>query len=123
MSNVIILTGGYNLERMGASALRAFGMARLFEGLGTRFPIKFVEAPTFGVPVITNAARDIPIYLRDGENGVLAPDISSEQIVGALRRAIEMMPAALATMSKTCNGENPFEMLLWVESTLNFLKT
>lgn len=87
----------------------------------TGFSTKYVEAATLGVPVITNETSDIPLYLRDGENGILAAGIAPAQLLEALQRAVLMTPAQRAAMRTRCAQENPFEMLHWAVATKDFL--
>lgn len=88
----------------------------------TGFATKFVEAATLGVPVISNPTSDIPLYLRDGENGIMAANIAEPDVDDALRRAITMRPDQRAAMIDTCRQENPFEMRAWQDDSRAFLE-
>ncbi|KAE8544181.1 glycosyltransferase [Marinobacter nauticus] len=89
----------------------------------TGFATKYVEAATLGIPVISNPTSDIPRYLRDGENGVLANSISAEDVSDALRRAITMTPEQRSAMVAVCRSENPFDLQAWQHDARAFLET
>lgn len=88
----------------------------------TGFPTKFVEAATLGVPVISNPTSDIPLYLRDGENGILARSFDALDIEEALRRAVTLSPQGRAKMVATCRTQNPFDLHLWKDEARTFLE-
>jgi hypothetical protein len=87
----------------------------------TGFATKFVEAATLGVPVISNPTSDIPLYLRDGENGIMARSIADADVDDALRRAISLTPEQRAAMVSACRAENPFDMREWQDEAYEFL--
>lgn len=87
----------------------------------TGFPTKFVEAVTLGVPVISNPTSDIPLYLRDGENGLLAPRFTPSDIEQVLRRAVTLSADERVAMVNACRATNPFEMNLWRDEARAFL--
>lgn len=88
----------------------------------TGFATKYVEAATLGVPVISNPTSDIPMYLRDGENGILARSIAATDVADALRRAITMTPERRAAMVAVCRAENPFDLRAWQHDARIFLE-
>lgn len=88
----------------------------------TGFATKFVEAATLGVPVISNPTSDIPLYLRDGENGIMARSIADADVDDALRRAISLTPDQRAAMVAACRAENPFDMRAWQGDARTFLE-
>lgn len=88
----------------------------------TGFATKYVEAATLGVPVISNPTSDIPLYLRDGENGIMARSIADADVDDALRRAISLTPDQRAAMVAACRAENPFDMRAWQGEARAFLK-
>lgn len=87
----------------------------------TGFATKYVEAAALGVPVISNATSDIPVYLHDGENGFLAPGLSGQAITATLGRAARLSDDALLTMKRTCAGQNPFDIPCWQNAAADFL--
>jgi glycosyltransferase involved in cell wall biosynthesis len=89
----------------------------------TGFATKFVEAATLGVPVVSNPTSDIPLYLRDGENGILARSLDGADVEEALRRAISMGPDSRAAMVATCRAENPFDLRHWQDEAKAFFET
>lgn len=88
----------------------------------TGFATKYVEAATLGIPVISNPTSDIPRYLRDGENGILADSIAAADVAAALRRAVTMPPQQRAAMVAVCRAENPFDLQLWQHDVRAFLE-
>ena len=54
------------------------------------FPTKFAEAMAVGTPVLTNNTGDIGLYLKDGENGILAKGSTADDVAEALLRAVSM---------------------------------
>lgn len=88
----------------------------------TGFATKYVEAATLGVPVISNPTSDLPLYLRDGENGIMARSIADADVDDALRRAISLTPEQRATMVAACRAENPFDMRAWQGEAREFLE-
>lgn len=86
------------------------------------FATKYVEAATLGVPVISNPTSDIPRYLRDGENGILARSIAAMDVADALRRAITMTAEQRAAMVEVCRAENPFDLRAWQHDASVFLE-
>ncbi|TKZ17448.1 glycosyltransferase family 4 protein [Shimia litoralis] len=88
----------------------------------TGFATKYVEAATLGVPVISNPTSDIPLYLRDGENGIMARSIVDADVDDALRRAICLTPEERAAMVAACRAENPFDMRALQREAREFLE-
>lgn len=88
----------------------------------TGFATKFVEAMTLGVPVISNPTSDIALYLRDGENGILARSIAERDVADALRRAVSLSVAQRSAMNAACRAENPFDLHAWQEAARAFLE-
>lgn len=87
----------------------------------TGFATKYVEAASLGIPVVTNPTSDIRLYLRDGYNGFVAPDISSGSIAGVLRRAATLGDAELLAMKSVCAASNPFDIPHWQAPARAFL--
>lgn len=87
----------------------------------TGFATKYVEAATLAVPVISNPTSDLSLYLRDGENGIMARSIAPEDVAAALRRAVTLTPGARAAMVAACRAENPFDLRAWQEDARAFL--
>lgn len=87
----------------------------------TGFPTKYVEAATLGVPVITNATSDLPRYLHDGVNGIMARSTGEADVLDALRRALILSPAERSEMVAACRSRNPFDFHEWLEPAKLFL--
>lgn len=88
----------------------------------TGFSTKFVEAMTLGVPVISNATSDIPRYLHDGQNGILAQSIAEEDVADALHRAVTMSRDEREAMIAACRADNPFDLSEWEADVRGFLE-
>lgn len=56
------------------------------------FPSKLAESMMLGTPVIANLFSDLSIFLRDGENALLLPELSEEAFGSALMRAARTAP-------------------------------
>lgn len=124
---------GYRLKFMGRIAhsesldlLRSADYSVFFRKpnrvANTGFATKFVEAATLGVPVISNPTSDIGLYLRDGENGILAKSIADHDVEEALRRAVTMTPERRVAMVTACRAVNPFDMRAWQSDARIFLE-
>lgn len=87
----------------------------------TGFATKYVEAASLGIPVVTNPTSDIGLYLTDGRNGYLAPDLSAEAITTVLRRAATLDDAGLLAMKSVCAASNPFDIPPWQAPARAFL--
>lgn len=85
------------------------------------FATKYVEAASLGIPVVSNATSDLPLYLRDGENGFMAPGLSRAEIAATLERAATIDDAALLAMKSVCASHNPFDIPEWVDETRAFI--
>ena len=53
------------------------------------FPTKFTESLSFARPVIANLTSDIGLYLKDQHNGYVVGGFNKEQLLTALKLAIE----------------------------------
>lgn len=87
----------------------------------TGFATKYVEAASLGIPVVTNPTSDIGLYLTDGRNGFLAPDLSSAAIAEVLRRAAVLDDAGLLAMKAACAESSPFDIPHWRAPARDFL--
>lgn len=52
------------------------------------FPTKFAESMAVGTPVITNNTGDVGLYLRDGENGYLLTNNTTEAVCECFEKII-----------------------------------
>ncbi len=83
------------------------------------FPTKFVESLSRSTPVICNITSDLGYYLRDGENGYVVDECSSEALEKVLEKAIAvssenrkaMQKAALDTASECFLMDSYIEIL------------
>ena len=88
----------------------------------TGFATKFVEASVLGVPIVSNPTSDIPLYIRNGENGILASSLKEVDVEEALRRAISLDPVDRTAMVAACRQKNPFDYRLWKDESRAFLE-
>ena len=56
-----------------------------FEGLG----LVYLEAGAYGLPVVASRCGGVSDAVRDGENGILAPEGDIDQIARAILRPLE----------------------------------
>ncbi len=64
------------------------------------FPSKVTESLANATPIFCNLSSDLALYLKDGENAVIARDHSPEALAEALRRAILLAPEEKNEMSR-----------------------
>lgn len=88
----------------------------------TGFATKFVEATTLGIPVVSNPTSDLPLYIQDGETGIMAEGIGLDQLATALRRAITLPDDRRARIMANVRARNPFDMDQWAEPAAEFLR-
>lgn len=87
----------------------------------TGFATKYVEATALGIPVISNATSDLPLYLKDGVNGFMAAGLSPAEVAAVLGRAAGLDDTALLAMKRVCSLDNPFDIPKWQAETKAFL--
>lgn len=75
---------------------RALVQPSFAEGL----PVVMMEALAMGRPVIASSIAGVPELVRPGENGWLVPAANVDELVDAMREALEMPPAALDEMGR-----------------------
>jgi len=62
------------------------------------FATKLVESLSVGTPPLCNLTGDLELYLKNGENAVVAVDETPESVTDALDRALSMTPVQKDTM-------------------------
>jgi glycosyltransferase involved in cell wall biosynthesis len=67
---------------------------------GEGLPVVIMEALGLGRPVISTRIAGIPELLRDGENGWLVNAGNVDQLVVAMRQALEASPERLLAMGR-----------------------
>jgi glycosyltransferase involved in cell wall biosynthesis len=86
------------------------------------FPTKFVEALSCGTPVLTNESSNIGDYLKNGENGYILDNSTSETLVQTLSVALSQKKEkinAMKTMIRTTNTFDYTNYIKPVEACLN----
>ena len=54
------------------------------------FPSKVVESLSNSTPILCNLSSDLDLYLKDGENAIIADSHHPEDLAKAIRRALEL---------------------------------
>ena len=92
------LTGSLSGEqvREQISSARVFVLPSFAEGL----PVVIMEAFALGRPVISTYVAGIPELVVNGENGWLVPAGSIDDLVTAMREALQASPEVLAEMGR-----------------------
>ncbi|WP_255428291.1 glycosyltransferase family 4 protein [Ramlibacter cellulosilyticus] len=86
------------------------------------FPTKYAEAVSCGVPTITNPTSDLPIFIQDGRNGLLARGHDEADIIHVLERALRMSPQDLQNMKSAVAADNPFHYERWQVQAARFME-
>lgn len=69
------------------------------------FPTKFCESLSAGTPVIANLTSDLGTHLRDGREGLVCADHSTESLVAALTRALTLDASQKAKMREAARSQ------------------
>lgn len=77
------------------------------------FPTKFAEAYTCGVPIITTAVSDLPLYA--GDDCIVLSDASEENVVGAMREMIARRNASRCLREAFDYGNFADDCSRWLE--------
>jgi glycosyltransferase involved in cell wall biosynthesis len=85
------------------------------------FPTKFVEALACGTPVLTNASSNITDYLKDGENGYLLDNASTEALVRTLSFALTQTREHIHSMKAAIKASSIFDYRNYLPAFSNFL--
>jgi Glycosyltransferase len=62
------------------------------------FPTKITESLFLGIPPVTNLTSDLGLYLKDGENAIIARNSDSKAFSEALHRAIGLSDFSLSLL-------------------------
>jgi len=62
------------------------------------FPSRVPEFGGLGVPMLCNLSSDLGMYLQDGQNAILVPDVSVEGFCSALQKAVSLSTDTLHSM-------------------------
>jgi glycosyltransferase involved in cell wall biosynthesis len=63
------------------------------------FPTKFVESLNAGLPVIANYTSDLPMYLKDGINGFVVNNSTTDALKSILRKISKIQKSQFEVMS------------------------
>lgn len=79
------------------------------------FPTKFSESFTAGKPIITTGVSDIPLYLKNGENGYIVNPDDIEEIASAMKKVM--------TQGRQSNSlRKDFDFTAYIDKTADWLK-
>lgn len=80
------------------------------------FPSKVVESLANATPVLCNYSSDLAMYLKDGENAIIARDHSPDAVAEALRKAIGLTQGEKETLSRQALecAQECFDMTLYL---------
>ncbi|MEG2013346.1 MAG: glycosyltransferase, partial [Anaerovoracaceae bacterium] len=87
------------------------------------FPTKVPESLATGTPVICNLTSDLGMFLRDGENALIADDEGVESVLTVLRRAINVDEEQMIQMcaQARATAEEKFDYRLYAEGMGQFI--
>lgn len=88
------------------------------------FPTKFAESMSVGTPVITNQTGDIDLYLKDGVNGILLKNGTSQEILKALEKISSYTEQEYKNMRRNSRdtAEKFFDLSGYVDKMKSFLE-
>ncbi|MDO3625933.1 glycosyltransferase [Mucilaginibacter sp. BT774] len=87
------------------------------------FPTKFVEALSCGTPVLANASSNITDYLKDGENGYILDNSTSENLVRTFKFALLQGKDKIQAMKRLIKSNNIFDYRNYNELIRRFLNS
>ena len=79
------------------------------------FPMKFVEAISCGIPVLTNKNSNVEHYLRDGENGFFIDNTSYESLVRSLKKPLSISKEDLIAMKTKTYDSRLFDYRKYIK--------
>ena len=87
------------------------------------FPTKIVESLSCGTPPVCNLSSDLSLYLKDGENAVLAENHSPEAFCVALRTVLSFSSDERNSMrlSARKTAREQFDYKIFAESLKQLL--
>lgn len=88
------------------------------------FPTKVPESLATGTPVICNLSSDLGMYLKDGENAIILDSRNINDVVTALRRAINMATQDKQKMSEEARktAERSFDYKLYIDKLREIIR-
>ncbi|OZS76956.1 hypothetical protein CF394_13985 [Tetzosporium hominis] len=86
------------------------------------FPSKVPEALAAGVPIITNLTSDLGLYIKDGINGLIVSDFSSDAFASTVRKALLIQNTEYKMMSQNAvkTAEEHFNYDVYTKRIKNF---
>lgn len=89
------------------------------------FSSKVPESLAVGTPVMLNYTSDLPMYIRDGHEGIIVSDCSAEAFATSIQHALSLSRDELNLMrleARTC-AEGNFDYRNYTEPLNKFLQT
>lgn len=88
------------------------------------FPTKLAESMSVGTPVITNETGDISLYLKDGINGYLCKDNTTEAIREVFDKIINVSRSSYSILRRNARktAEDSFDYRNYLEEVKNLIK-
>lgn len=86
------------------------------------FPTKFAESMAVGTPVITNNTGDVGLYLKDGENGFMLLDNTTEAVCECFEKIIRIDKEKYNQMRNSARktAEDSFDYRVYIDEVTNF---
>ena len=86
------------------------------------FPTKFAESMAVGTPVITNNTGDVGLYLRDGENGYLLTNNTTEAVCECFEKMINLDADQYMQMRNMARktAEESFDYRVYIDQVSSF---
>ncbi len=89
------------------------------------FPSKVVESLAHATPILCNYSSDLELYLKDGENAVVADDHTPQALAKALTRALQLTPSEKDRMKQAAqdSAKQQFDYRLYARPLQNFFES
>lgn len=86
------------------------------------FPTKVAESMLQGTPVITNITSDIGLYLKNMETGIVANGNTIDDVIDALKKAIELNRSEIESMRNKCKivARENFDYRVYIDKIKKF---
>lgn len=125
LQNVVIFNGRVPQEKI--SEIISNSDFQIFirpdrESSHAGFPTKLGESMTVGTPVITNNTGDIPLYLKNGENGFLLEDETEKSVTKIFDKILNMSETDLINMRRNARktAEKHFNYKTYIKEIDDF---
>ncbi len=88
------------------------------------FPSKVVESLVNATPILCNYSSDLELYLKDGENALVADDHTPKALADTIRRALALSAEEKLEMSRMAleSAKTHFDYRIYAEKLEEFLR-